>query len=73
MPITEYTENPNNITLPASKFFIVVNNDDVIVNGAVESFTSSTTICTNSKIVTGTKLQVEKYITDNSLTFLPEE
>jgi hypothetical protein len=73
MPITEYIEKPNNITLPASKFFIVVNDDNVIVNGAVESFTHNTTIDTNSKIVTGTKLQVEKYITDNALTFLPEE
>ena len=73
MPITEYTEKPNSITLPASKFFIVVNDDNEIVNGAVESYTFSTTIDTNSKIVTGTKLQVEKYIKDNTLTFLPEE
>jgi len=73
MPIIEYTEKPNSVVVPPTKFAIVVNDDNVIISDGILTSHIHNNIFTHSKIVTGTKLQIEKYITDNALTFLPEE
>ena len=72
MPIIEYTEKPNDITVPPSKYFIVVRDNNEII-GDIEVYSAGISIVTNSKIVTGTKLQIEAYIKSNNLTFNKED
>jgi hypothetical protein len=72
MPIIEYTEKPNDITVPPSKYFIVVRDNNEII-GDIAVYSAGISIVTNSKIVTGTKLQIEAYIKSNNLTFNEED
>ena len=73
MPITEYTEKPNSVVVPPTKFVIIVNDDNVIISDGILTSHIHNNIFTHSKIVTGTKLQIEAYIKSNNLTFNEED
>ena len=64
MAIQEYTDEINDITLTAAKRAIIVTNDNKILDGVHEG---TTNIITKNKVVTGTLLQINAYIEDNSL------
>jgi Fe-S cluster assembly ATPase SufC len=64
MAIQEYTDELNDITLTATKRAIIITDDNRILDGVCEG---TTHIITKNKVVTGTLLQINKYIEDNSL------
>lgn len=64
MAIQEHTEEINNIDLTAAKCAIILTDDNRVANRITGS---SLNIVTTNKVVTGTRLQIDAYIEDNSL------
>ena len=64
MAIQEHTEEINNIDLTATKCGIILTDDNRIANKITGS---SVNVVTTSKVVTGTRLQIDAYIKANNL------
>lgn len=64
MAIQEHTEEINNIDLTSTKCAIILTDDNKVANKITGS---ALNIVTTSKVVTGTLLQINTYIKDNSL------
>lgn len=64
MAIQEHTEEINNIDLTSTGCAIILTDDNKVANKITGS---ALNIVTTSKVVTGTLLQINTYIKDNSL------
>lgn len=64
MAIQEHTEEINNIDLTSTGCAIILTDDNKVANKITKS---ALNIVTTSKVVTGTLLQINTYIKDNSL------
>ena len=66
MAIQEYTDELNDVSVTSTKSAIVLNNNSEIVDEIVKG---STSIISSHKIVVGTHVEIDNYISDNSLSY----
>ena len=66
MAIQEYTDTINDINVTSTKYAIILNESNEIVDDIIKG---QVNIATPEKVVVGTRLQINNYIKDNNLVY----
>ena len=66
MAIQEYTDTINDINITSTKYAIILNESNEIVDEIIKG---GINIATPEKVVVGTRLQINNYIKDNNLVY----
>ena len=66
MAIQEYTDTINDINITSTKYAIILNDSNEIVDEIIKG---GINIATPEKVVVGTRLQINNYIKDNNLVY----
>ena len=66
MAIQEYTATINDINITSTKYAIILNESNEIVDEIIKG---GINIATPEKVVVGTRLQINNYIKDNNLVY----
>ena len=66
MAIQEYTDTINDINITSTKYAIILNESNEIVDEIIKG---GINIATPEKVVVGNRLQINNYIKDNNLVY----